>query len=149
MWKIVIKSILVFLLKLLNDLTSHHFTENWNRMIFIFASQCSHPLLSSPPWRRGEKRIWTLASEDEWFHTGNSAMSCKYMNSTVYVSDVPIIGNNRLINRRSCWLWWSILIFNNRSSDACTKHAITRFICTTRPQGNEVSDTDSLLYDWQ
>ena len=64
-------------------------------------------------------------------------------------SDVPIIGNNGLFNRRSCWLWWSILIFNNRSSDACTKHAITRSICTTRPQGNEVSDTDSLLDDWQ
>ena len=53
-------------------------------------------------------------------------------------NNVPIIGNNRLINRKSCWLWWSILIFNNWSSDACTKHARTRFICTTRPQGNEV-----------
>ena len=36
-----------------------------------------------------------------------------------------------------------------QSSDACTKHAITRFICTTRPQGNEVYDTDSHLEDWE
>ena len=67
----------------------------------------------------------------------------------VQPSDVPIIRNNRLINRRSCWLWWPILIFINRSSDACTKHAITRFICTRRPQANEDSDTDNLLDDWQ
>ena len=67
----------------------------------------------------------------------------------LHISDVPIIRNNRLINRKGCWLWWSILIFNNRSSDACTKHAITRLICTTRPQGSGVSDTDSLLEDLQ
>ena len=41
---------------------------------------------------------------------------------TMYSSDVLIIRNNRLINRKSCWLWWSILIFNNRLLDACTKN---------------------------
>ena len=76
-----------------------------------------------------------------WFDWQESTHTC------LLNGDVPIIGNNQLINRRSCWLWWLFLIFNNRSLDACTKHAITRFICTTRPQGNEVSDTDSLLDD--
>ena len=70
--------------------------------------------------------------------------TCQPLLSLLFnTSDVPIIGNNRLINQKSCRLWWSILIFNNRSSDTYTKRAITRFICTTRPQSNEVSDTDS------
>ena len=38
-------------------------------------------------------------------------------------SDVPIIGNNRLINRKAVDYDDQFLIYNNRSSDACTKHA--------------------------
>ena len=29
---------------------------------------------------------------------------------------VSLIGNNQLIDRRSCWLWWSILIYINNWS---------------------------------
>ena len=41
-------------------------------------------------------------------------------------SDVPIIGNNRLIDRKAVDYDDRFSIINNRSSDACTKHVYNK-----------------------
>ena len=58
----------------------------------------------------------------------NSLQTCMSTSFVVLEFQVYILVMFRLsevIDRKSCWLWWSILNINNRSSDVCTKHAVS------------------------
>ena len=66
---------------------------------------------------------WNFVSQILWNDFLTLLMWIRYIwgNTNIDISDVPIIGNNRLIDRKAVDYDDRFSIINNRSPDACTK----------------------------